>query len=238
MNPFVRGLVRAAAESFTFAGPLLEVGSRLVPGQEGLGSPRASFPGRDYLGVDLQPGPGVDVVASAEALPQGDASMGAVLALEVLEHVPRFWLAMDELHRVLAPDGVMLLSVPFQVHLHDHPGDYWRFTPAALDSLLRRYPQRLVGSYGPPTRPIGSWALAFGAEHPAVSEGQVAAFRQRLGQYARWPVRPLRRLRYLLGRLLFGRRLFDAYLARDVFDFTWHRDEVADERRTDLRAAA
>ncbi len=157
--------------------------------------------------------------------------MGAVIALEILEHVTRFWVAVEELQRVLAPDGVLLLSTPFHVHIHNHPGDYWRFTPMALDSLLRRYPQRLIGQYGPKTRPIGTWAVAFGPERPAPTQAEVAAFRQRLTQYARWPLTPWQRLRCQVGRLLFGRRPFESHLSRDRFEYTWHQDEVVDDRR-------
>jgi SAM-dependent methyltransferase len=238
MNPFVRGLVRAAAESFTRTVPILEVGSRLVPGQESLGSPRNYFPGRTYIGLDIQPGAGVDVVASVEALPQADASMGAVIALEVLEHVPRFWNALDELQRILAPDGILLISTPFNVQIHNHPGDYWRFTPMAWQSLLRAFPQRLIGSYGPTKRPIGTWALVFGQERTPPTEVEVAAFRQRLQQYARWPLSTYRWAQCQLGRLLFGRRYFDKHLYRDRFDYTWHQDEVADEQRKQPAASS
>jgi SAM-dependent methyltransferase len=231
MNPFVRGLVRAAAESFTLTGPILEVGSRLVTGQDALGSPRVCFPGRDYTGVDLQPGEGVDVVASVEDLPLAGQSFGTVLALETLEHVERFWVALDEMSRILRPDGVLILSTPFFVHIHNHPADYWRFTPEALNSLLRTYPQRLVGSYGPERRPTGCWAIAFGPERIPPAPQEVAIFRRRLGQYTHWPLNPIRWVRYVLGRLLFGRRPFEGYLLRNQFQFTWHQDEVADARQ-------
>jgi SAM-dependent methyltransferase len=241
MTPFVRGLVRAAAESFTLPGPILEIGSRIAEGQDILGSPRSCFPGREYTGVDIQAGTGVDAVASVEELPLGDQSSGTILALETLEHVERFWVALEEMERVLRPDGALILSTPFFVHVHDHPADYWRFTPQALNSLLRNYPQRLVGYQGARKRPIGCWAVAFGPDRPPLAPEEVRAFRQRLAQYGHWPLKPIQWFRYLAGRLLFGRRPFERHLHRNQFQFTWYQDEVVDARQslpTLLRQAA
>src|SRR5262249_33431399 len=117
MSPFLRGLVRAVAETFTLPGPILEVGSYVVAGQEGLADLRPLFPGRCYVGLDRRPGPGVDLVADVEKLPLADASIGTVLALGTFEHVQRFWTGLDEVRRVLRPDGALLLACPFYFHL-------------------------------------------------------------------------------------------------------------------------
>src|SRR4051794_20245516 len=103
MNRFIRGVVQAVAETFPLPGPVLEVGAYQVQGQEGLADLRPLFPGRAYLGVDVRPGPGVDLVADVEALPQADASVGTVLALDTFEHVPHFWHGFAEVRRVLRP---------------------------------------------------------------------------------------------------------------------------------------
>src|SRR5205085_2657058 len=77
------------------------------------------------------------------------------------EHVPRFWRGFQEVHRVLRPDGALLVCCPFYFHIHSYPSDYWRFTPEALQLLLADYPSRLLGWHGPPRRPLNVWALAF-----------------------------------------------------------------------------
>src|SRR5262249_6508654 len=144
MNLFLRGVVRAAAETFALPGPVLEVGSYRVPGQEGLADLRGLFPGRDYVGLDVRPGPGVDLLGDVEALPQEDGSVGTVLALSTFEHVRRFWQGFAEVRRVLRPDGALLVACPCYFHLHAHPHDYWRFTPDALKLLLEEYPSKIV----------------------------------------------------------------------------------------------
>src|SRR5262249_2346821 len=152
------------------------------------------FPGKDYIGVDVRPGAGVDLVADVEALPQPDASVGTVIAMSTLEHVPHFWRGIDEMTRVLRSDGGLLLSVPFYFHIHNHPSDYWRFTPEALDLLVAEYPTRIIGWHGPPKRPSNVWVVAFGEEWPAISADQVSHYQALLARYAHQPQHWFKRL--------------------------------------------
>ena len=52
----------------------------------------------------------------ATALPQADASLDAILSLDVLEHVPDYEQALREFARTLKPGGVLVLTAPFVVH--------------------------------------------------------------------------------------------------------------------------
>jgi SAM-dependent methyltransferase len=221
MNRFLNGVARAVAETFDLPGPVLEVGSYQVPGQEDLADLRSLFAGKDFLGLDARPGPGVDLVADVEALPFADATFGTVLAMNTFEHVPRFWRGFDEVYRVLRPDGALLVSCPFYFHIHEHPCDYWRFTPDALGLLLRPYPQRVLGWQGPRSRPAHIWALAFREGRPAATPGQYDAYRERLGRYARQPLSWSRGLRYRLGRWLCGRGPFAPYLDQERWETAW-----------------
>ena len=47
-----------------------------------------------------------------EELPFADGSFDGVVVKDVLEHVPRPWEVLDEVHRVLEPRGRVLISVP------------------------------------------------------------------------------------------------------------------------------
>jgi SAM-dependent methyltransferase len=194
---------------------VLEIGSYQVTGQEDLADLRRLFAGRDYLGVDLRPGRGVDRVADVEALPFADASVGTVLAMNTFEHVARFWRGFAEIYRVLRPDGALFVSCPFYFHIHSHPSDYWRFTPQALHVLLEDYPSRIVGWHGPPKRPAGVWALALREKHPPVTAPQFARYQELVGRYAREPLPWRRHLRYRLGRWFCGRGPFAPYLDRE-----------------------
>lgn len=215
MNRFLRGVARAMVESFTLPGPILEIGSYQVEGQESLIDLRGLFAGRDYTGVDFRAGPGVDLVASVEKLPLPDASVGTVLAFNVFEHVKQFWKGFEEVRRVLRPDGVLLVCCPFYFHVHGYPHDYWRFTPEAFESLLESYSTRVIGWHGPERRPLNVWGAAFREQAKAPTAEQFAAYQEKLRAYAREPLGWGRKLRYGLGRLLCGRRPFAAHLDRE-----------------------
>lgn len=63
------------------------------------------------VGVDLLPGPGVDVVADAADWHPGDwMRFDAVLCTEVLEHTPRGADICRNAHRLLRHDGVFLVT--------------------------------------------------------------------------------------------------------------------------------
>lgn len=73
------------------------------------------------------------------ALAFSDAEFDAVISDQVLEHVegdPQ--RAIDEMYRVLKPGGLALHTTCFINPIHYGPGDYWRFTPAALRLLAER----------------------------------------------------------------------------------------------------
>jgi SAM-dependent methyltransferase len=109
---------------------VLEVGSLDVNG--GLRSVLEHFGPAEYVGVDLVPGPGVDVVCRGEELAAafGAESFDVVVATEVIEHV-RDWRALvRNLKRVSRAGGRIVITTrspgfPF----HGYPHDYWRFTP-------------------------------------------------------------------------------------------------------------
>jgi len=60
-----------------------------------------------------------------------------VICEQVLEHVLDPLTAVNTLRRICRDDGHIFVSTPFLVRLHEHPGDYWRFTPDGMEVLLR-----------------------------------------------------------------------------------------------------
>jgi SAM-dependent methyltransferase len=94
-----------------------------------------------YTGVDTAESPTVDVVASVESLPFPDSSFDCVLCTQVLEHVEDPWAAAREIFRVLRPGGVAFVSTHGVARYHAAPessvDDYWRWTHAGLERLLR-----------------------------------------------------------------------------------------------------
>src|SRR6266404_7467868 len=219
MNRFLHGVARAITETFTLPEPILEIGSYHVEGQDDGVELRNLFPGRDYTGVDMRPGPGVDCVADVENLPQATGSVGTVVSMSTFEHVRRFWKGFDEVRRVLRPDGVFVVACPFFFRIHNYPYDYWRFTPKAFEALLEDYPSKIVGWHGARQRPASVWSVAFRAGHAAITPEQFARHRTLVQKYAYEPEDSLtRQWRYHLARILCGRGPFASYLDRNQWD--------------------
>jgi len=55
----------------------------------------------------------------SEPFPWPDGSVDVVVINQVLEHLKDVWRPMSEIHRVLRPDGVAVLSVPNLASLHN-----------------------------------------------------------------------------------------------------------------------
>ncbi len=79
-------------------------------------------------------------VAALEALPFADQYFDAVVCADVIEHVEDEDRALNELHRVLAPGGLMFLSTP-------HRGPFAVLDPVNLPKriggVLKRHTPRL-----------------------------------------------------------------------------------------------
>jgi len=222
MNDFLNGVARAIAESFELPQPVYEIGSYKVAGQEEIADLRELFPGKEFHGIDMRPGPGVDIAADVERLPLADQSAGTIIAMNTFEHVPRFWKGFEELHRVLRPDGALLISCPFYFYIHAFPSDYWRFTPEALEVLLDRYSRRILGWHGPSKRPRNVWALAFGEKYPPIEPQRIERYKSLVHQYAHERRRQWRVLRYRAARLLVGRGPFAPYLDQNRWETVCH----------------
>lgn len=83
-----------------------------------------------YVGVDITPGPGVDVVCNAENLLEkfGPASFDVVVSTEMLEHVYDWRLVVSTLKKLLKPHGSLLITTRrIGFDFHGYPHDYWRF---------------------------------------------------------------------------------------------------------------
>lgn len=94
---------------------------------------------RSYVGADISPLPGVDVVLTpGDPLPFAEASFDTVLCTQVLEHVANAEAVLGEIARVLRPGGTLIVSVPFIYHLHGAPHDHRRLSEFGVCGMLQR----------------------------------------------------------------------------------------------------
>jgi SAM-dependent methyltransferase len=138
MRTTIRKLIERLVTSVEFREPIYEFGSFQVRGQERQAI-RPLFRDRNYVGCDMREGPGVDRVLDLEKLDLPDGSVGTAIVLETVEHVRHVWKAADELHRVLEPGGLLVMTSQMYFPIHAYPSDYWRFTPEAFATLCERF---------------------------------------------------------------------------------------------------
>ena len=107
---------------------VLEIGSLDVNGSL---RPRVQALGpSEYIGIDIRPGPGVDLICDAADLGQrfGPEAFDVVISTELLEHVRDWRTIVHNFKYVLRPEGVLLVSTrSYGVDFHRHPFDFWRY---------------------------------------------------------------------------------------------------------------
>lgn len=89
-----------------FAGTrVLEIGSLDING-----SARGHFDAKEYIGLDVGPGPGVDVVCQGQEYSEPDGSFDVVLSCETMEHNPFWRETFENMLRLCRPGGLVLMT--------------------------------------------------------------------------------------------------------------------------------
>ena len=130
-------------------------------------------PGVKYQGIDIAPefaGSDVLIQDISNGIPFPDGAYDFVFCIEVLEHVPNPYGTLGEIHRVLKPGGVLVLSVPNPYHLKEiiwnvlripdrqgHIYGWTRQTMTKLGEMNGFRLERTGGTYLHP--PVPMWAL-------------------------------------------------------------------------------
>lgn len=116
------------------AANVLDVGSCNV---NGTFRPLIEQRGWGYTGLDIAPGPNVDVVANNPYhFPFDDGSFDVVISGYCMEHVKSVWRWVPELARVLRPGGLLIIITHWQFMEHRYPVDCWRILPDGMAHLF------------------------------------------------------------------------------------------------------
>jgi len=166
MRELIKHFVNICAKSLPIIEPIYEFGSHQVPGQEGFADLHPIFPDMEYVGSDMREGVGVDRVLNLHHIDLPDESVGTVLCLDTLEHVEYPRRAMEEIRRILKPDGLVVISSVMNFPIHDYPNDYWRFTPEAFNILLQDFNRHYSDFAGDEQFPHTVIGVAFKGDIP------------------------------------------------------------------------
>ena len=115
---------------------VLDIGSTDVNGSY---KPFFDDPEWKYLGLDLEPGKNVDIVAKSpyDWRELSSSSIDVVVSGQAFEHIEFFWLTALEIARVLRPGGLGCLLAPSGGPEHRYPQDCWRFYPDGMRALAK-----------------------------------------------------------------------------------------------------
>jgi hypothetical protein len=116
---------------------VLELGARAVSGV----SVRERFAANvEYVGMDIHPGPNVDVVGDAHVLSGlfPNESFDGVFSLSVFEHLLMPWVVALEMNKVLKVGGLAMVATHPTWPPHELPWDFWRFQENAFWALFNR----------------------------------------------------------------------------------------------------
>lgn len=101
----------------------------------------------NYVGLDLEAGPGVDVVLDDPyKLPFDDESVDLVISGQMLEHCAFFWKTFEEIARVLSPNGICIMIAPSAGPAH-YKVDYYRFYADAWSAIADWCGLRVVDNW-------------------------------------------------------------------------------------------
>lgn len=118
---------------------ILDLGSRIVDGQEKLGSYKQFFtnPKWDYIGADIEKGENVDVVVENYKFPFKKNTFDVIISGQTIEHIEYPWVWFKELSRVLKTGGFICIIAPAVIHEHKYPIDTFRYYPDGMKALAK-----------------------------------------------------------------------------------------------------
>jgi SAM-dependent methyltransferase len=93
----------------------------------------------EILETDVSLAGNAKLICDASDLPFDDQQFDLVICVAVLEHVLEPQRCVDEIHRVLRPDGLVYAVTPFMQQVHMGEYDFTRFTRSGHRWLFRHF---------------------------------------------------------------------------------------------------
>ncbi len=202
MHGQMQAFVASAVEAFGLRGPLYRFGRSLPDDAEGETWLPERLSRSGYVGLELCG------AAEFDTLPFPDATAQTVVWVGAWEFSSPPRRMVDEMTRIVAPGGVLLVAAPVKPRAHADRPDYWQLTPASVGRLLVGMDATMVGWQGEETCPHTVYGIGF--KRPIQVEGLSGAdrflkdFQARLDRLAK-RIGPMRRSMAVAKGYLRGR---------------------------------
>ena len=148
MHEHVSAFIESVSEAFRLEGPIYEFGYAASADSAGGPTVESGFPRKGYLACQEGEPAQIDRLEDLVRLPFPDGAARTVISVNTLEHVFEPRRAVEEMVRILAPGGVLLISSASSAQLPERPHCYWQPTPGAIQRLLAGFDATLVGWQG------------------------------------------------------------------------------------------
>lgn len=93
----------------------------------------------DVINIDFYPFKNVDVVADIANLPLETGTVDGVICEHVLEHVADPEAVISEIYRVMKPESILYIVIPFVMSFHSSPHDYYRWSKMGLEQRFKDF---------------------------------------------------------------------------------------------------
>lgn len=104
---------------------------------------------KNLINLDMIDYDNVDLVSTVEETPFRDNSLDVVISIAVLEHVKSPDKVVDEMFRVLKPNGTIYCHFPFIYSYHASPDDFTRVTEEGMKNLFTKFKIEKIEKLGP-----------------------------------------------------------------------------------------
>lgn len=129
---------------------VIEIGSLDINGS--LRTDIEKYEPKEYIGVDIKKGPGVDIICSVYDLVDkfGFERFDLIISTELLEHVKDWKIAIKNMKNILAKEGKIILTTrSYGFPYHAFPYDFWRYEEEDIKRIFSDF--RINVSMSDPT---------------------------------------------------------------------------------------
>lgn len=99
------------------------------------------FPNYETVSMDIDEKWNPDIIGDITKNDLPDESFGAIVIVQVLEHIENIWELSKEMSRILCKGGYVIIDCPLMFPYHaewPYFGDFWRITKDGMRVLFRK----------------------------------------------------------------------------------------------------